>query len=199
VSAEVDEVWRPTFIDPNYEVSNLGRVRSISRIIVRGDGTESRHRGRILRLPIGSSGYRQFGIKRTMHRVHVVVLTTFTGPPQGDMNECRHLNGDAMDNRLVNLAWGTHLENILDITRHGRNVLRNRVACPRGHRLVEPNLRASALRIGRRECRACHQAAAAVEVARHRGVTLEFVEVSHQKYAAIMQGMNCADDCDCEA
>jgi plasmid maintenance system antidote protein VapI len=33
--------------------------------------------------------------------------------------ECRHLDGDPMNNRVENLTWGTRAENMHDRTRHG--------------------------------------------------------------------------------
>lgn len=52
------------------------------------------------------------------YNVHKLILETFVGlAPEG--MECRHLNGDAGDNRLVNLAWGTRKENHDDSIRHG--------------------------------------------------------------------------------
>lgn len=50
--------------------------------------------------------------------VHRLVLETYVGTcPEG--MECRHLNGDPTDNRVENLAWGTHKENMHDRDRHG--------------------------------------------------------------------------------
>jgi hypothetical protein len=50
--------------------------------------------------------------------VHVLVLETFFSPrPEG--LQCRHLNGNKRDNRLVNLDWGTPMENYDDRVRHG--------------------------------------------------------------------------------
>jgi hypothetical protein len=34
--------------------------------------------------------------------------------------ECRHLNGNPGDNRLENLSWGTHKENMIDRNGHGK-------------------------------------------------------------------------------
>ncbi len=51
--------------------------------------------------------------------VHRLILEAFVGPcPPGQ--ECRHLDGNPSNNRLSNLAWGTHDENRSDQVRHGR-------------------------------------------------------------------------------
>lgn len=53
--------------------------------------------------------------RRTVHRL---VLDAFVSKrPRG--KECRHLNGDPKDNRLENLKWGTHRQNIQDAIKHG--------------------------------------------------------------------------------
>ena len=50
--------------------------------------------------------------------VHKLVLSSFRGArPEGMV--CRHLNGNAHDNRLLNLCWGTPKENMEDEIRHG--------------------------------------------------------------------------------
>lgn len=51
--------------------------------------------------------------------IHRLVLETFVGPcPDG--LECRHLNGIPNDNRLENLVWGTHRENMKDNVIHNK-------------------------------------------------------------------------------
>ncbi|KAF5069667.1 HNH endonuclease [anaerobic digester metagenome] len=53
--------------------------------------------------------------------VHKLVLETFVGArPEGML--CRHLNGNALDNRLINLCWGTPKQNAQDSIRHGTAV-----------------------------------------------------------------------------
>ncbi len=52
---------------------------------------------------------------RPMHRL---VLEAFVGiRPPG--KQCRHLNGDSFDNRLLNICWGTPIENARDSQLHG--------------------------------------------------------------------------------
>jgi hypothetical protein len=81
------------------------------------------YKGRVLKPWIGFGGYHMVTLARVGHRrcneaVHVLMLLTFVGPrPEGAV--CRHLNGDPTDNRIVNLRWGTRLENAADAGMHG--------------------------------------------------------------------------------
>lgn len=51
--------------------------------------------------------------------VHRLVLECFRGPPPNGKPECRHLNGNKHDNRLVNLKWGNRKEQHEDMLKHG--------------------------------------------------------------------------------
>lgn len=117
------EEWRPVVgHEDTYEVSDLGRVRSVPRR-VRSRGGHRVTRGRVLSPRPGYAGYVRVtmnGPSRRAARVHRLVLEAFRGPcPPGGV--CRHLNGDPADNRLVNLVWGTQVENMADCLRHGRS------------------------------------------------------------------------------
>lgn len=58
--------------------------------------------------------------KRVRKNIHQLLLLSFIGPcPKGQ--EARHLDGDATNNRLSNLRWGTPQENLQDQIRHGTN------------------------------------------------------------------------------
>jgi hypothetical protein len=50
--------------------------------------------------------------------IHVLVLNTFIGECPLGM-ECRHLDGNPMNNQLDNLQWGTSKENGEDRVEHG--------------------------------------------------------------------------------
>lgn len=125
----MSEEWRPVVgWEGLYEVSNLGRVRGVDRRVpAPAQGSTRFVRGCVLRqVGTRSDGYMQVGLRRggklgSSYLVHRLVLEAFVGARPDGM-ECRHLNGVATDNRLVNLAWGTPLENARDRVRHGTQV-----------------------------------------------------------------------------
>lgn len=151
------EEWKDIVgYEGSYEVSSLGRVRTVERTAVRSNG-RPHHVKSIIRktvtMPKGHLSVRLIknGKNRT-HTVHSLVLTAFTGPrPVGAV--CRHLNGVPDDNRLENLAWGSGSDNQLDAVRHGAHHLASRESCLHGHLLEPPNLVPN--KGGRRVCRAC--------------------------------------------
>jgi hypothetical protein len=99
-----------------YEVSDLGRVRSLDRTITVPDrygGTYERPlRGRLLRPGPNTHGYLGVNLGRRVHLpVHQLVLKAFADPcPEG--HEACHGPGGRTDNRLVNLSWGTRAKNL---------------------------------------------------------------------------------------
>jgi predicted XRE-type DNA-binding protein len=115
------EIWKDI---PGYEglymVSNIGRVRSNDRIVKQVDGgtlCERKLKSKTLSLNIRKNGRLKVllykGGKREEYYVHRLVLTSFVGAcPRG--KECCHKNDNCADNRLSNLYWGTHKENIID-------------------------------------------------------------------------------------
>jgi hypothetical protein len=119
----VSEVWRPVVgFEGFYEVSSLGRVRSLARQVLCSDGRLHPVHGRILR-PIVRGRYlcvlladRDRSTKRSLHRI---VCEAFHGAPtEPDLQVC-HGNGDCRDNRAENLRWGTPLDNSADKAAHG--------------------------------------------------------------------------------
>jgi len=169
-----------------YMVSDLGRVRSLQRVLIRKNGSSYTVKDKILRAE--SSGHpfvnirNDEGVKHAV-AVHTLVLTSFVGPKPPRHDAC-HGNGDERDNRLVNLRWGTRKENVGDTIRHGRHNMSVRTVCPRGHDLKEPNLRPWQLAHGRRQCLACSHAGNDI---RRNGNTYTLQEAADLHYARIMQ------------
>ena len=119
-----EEIWKPVpGYEGRYEVSDIGRVRSLDRaVICMGEikgAYVSRKKGRVLRPGPSNYGHLSVVLGRGKTRmVHELVLRAFVGDPP-DKHECCHNNGDPTDNRLSNLRWGTRSENIRDAINHG--------------------------------------------------------------------------------
>lgn len=91
--------WSPCIEAPGYWVSDEGQIRN-------------KH-GRILRGTIFQNGYRgvKFGRVSKTHLIHRLVLRAFVGPAKGK-ETANHKNGVRSDNRLENLEWVSHSDNI---------------------------------------------------------------------------------------
>lgn len=127
------EEWKAVKGFPLYEVSNLGRVKSLQRIYGR-----TAHHGAIqsvvwkeriingwLRRPRKDHSYSSVYValreNGNTHQIKVahLVLEAFVGPrPEG--TEACHNDDNPRSNILSNLRWGTHKSNVADMWRNGR-------------------------------------------------------------------------------
>lgn len=112
--SKIQEEWRPIVgTDGAYEVSNLGRVRSVTRRVYQKGtyGGWKTLKGSILK-PIGKDGtYLMVNVgKRKKVRIHKLVAEAFV--PRIDGKRCvDHIDGDKSNNAASNLRWCTHKEN----------------------------------------------------------------------------------------
>ena len=117
------EVWKaiPGY-EGFYEVSDQGRVRSVDRMVHNPRGLDRLMRGRVLKRQTSNNGYYTVGLsklgKPAMHPVHRLVAYTFLGT-RPDGHHVRHLDGNPLNNRLENLAYGTPQENEDDKNSYG--------------------------------------------------------------------------------
>ena len=96
-----------------YEVNELGRVRSVDRIVNGKNGSTRKCKGRELKPKMNKGGYpivnlSKNGISKTM-TVHRLVAETFV-PNFDNLPQVHHKNHDKKDNRVKNLAWVTRAE-----------------------------------------------------------------------------------------
>ncbi len=113
------EKWKVVPGFPDYEVSTLGRLRSIRR----RRGVKLRvAKGWVVRKP-GYPMAIKVGLRRDGRtfefRLHRLILMTFVGPCPKGMEAC-HNDGNPLNNRLENLRWDTHSANMQDCIRHGK-------------------------------------------------------------------------------
>ena len=107
----MDEIWKPIDGHPFYEVSNLGRVRSLDRIVQgRGFVKEVFQAGRVLKLARCSNDYLAVnlgGDKREL--VHRLVAIAFV---PGDQSLTVNHKDLARDNNVAtNLEWLSYSDN----------------------------------------------------------------------------------------
>lgn len=98
-----------------YEISNLGRVRSLDRIVVYSNGRKYFYKGEILKLKVDKYGYNIISFckngKHKTYTIHRLVASAFI--PNTENKSCiDHINTIKTDNRVENLRWVTNKENM---------------------------------------------------------------------------------------
>lgn len=110
------EIWGdiPKF-EGYYQVSNLGNVRSVERIIKYRDGRTFNYPSKQLNQTKDTKGYLQVGLnvngRQTTHRIHRLVAETFLVKPEIKLISVNHIDGIKANNQLDNLEWVTYSEN----------------------------------------------------------------------------------------
>ncbi len=111
-----DEIWMSIIGFSRYEVSNMGRVRTIYK-------DAKNHDCKIIKPWINNKGYEIVGLqndgKSNRRLVHRIVCEAFNGIPPKDGYEVAHCDGTTRNNKSDNLRWATRAENMSDCVIHG--------------------------------------------------------------------------------
>lgn len=121
----MEEIWKDIEgFEGLYQVSNLGRVKSLERVTIRKDGRKLPCREKILKANPKSDGYCQVQLwkdgKVVYRRVHVLVAEHFIGerPKKHDIN---HIDENKSNNAVFNLEYVSRKENINHATHNIRS------------------------------------------------------------------------------
>lgn len=111
------EIWKDiNGYEGYYQVSNLGRIRSLSRKVYDRKGKFNRTmNGRIINTFKTKEGYHRVQLckngKNEKYLVHRLVAQAFVNNHDGK-SEINHKNANKDDNKSSNLEWVTRKENI---------------------------------------------------------------------------------------
>jgi len=124
------ETWSNIKGNLNYQISNFGRVKSLSRRVQFGKDSGKRFRTipeKILTPVLDDKGYYQVTIDRSFtgakrnKKIHRLVAETFMPKIKGK-RFVNHKDGIKTNNRVKNLEWATKSEDV----QHSYNVLKRK-------------------------------------------------------------------------
>jgi len=119
------EIWKDIEgYEGSYQVSNLGRVKSLNRVVKSFGETTRKHNGRIMTPTIRSGGYFNLFLCRKsvckIYKVHRIVAKAFCEGYKEEL-QVNHIDGDKLNNRSDNLEWCTAKQNSIHAFATGLN------------------------------------------------------------------------------
>lgn len=129
----MNEIWKDIdCFEGLYQVSNMGRVKSLNRTLMRKNGSPYIVKERILIPQVDTRGYfvvsLAFKKDKTLALIHRLVAKAFI-PNPGNKPQIDHIDGNRQNNFSDNLRWVTSHENHINPVTVKRRLESN---CPIG-------------------------------------------------------------------
>lgn len=112
-------------LEGHYEISNLGRVKSLHRVILKSNGINNTIKESIRKTRLLYHGYEALIIKNNKRQLHFTIhrLVALAFIPNPDNKpEVNHKDGNKTNNHVNNLEWSTRSENAQHAYDKGLNV-----------------------------------------------------------------------------
>jgi hypothetical protein len=123
-----NEIWKPTFVNPYYLVSNKGRIKTLDRPIwCKVNQSYSIRKGKILTANNhNTKRYWRIGIpsetgnkaSKKLYPIHRLVATAFL-PNPNNLPQINHIDGNKDNNCVENLEWCDNTYNQRHAIEHG--------------------------------------------------------------------------------
>lgn len=113
----MQEIWKPIIGFENlYEVSNLGNVRSLDKLVKAKNNSNRLVKGRLLSPTLGKNGYyivtlSKEGIDKKAYVHRLVALHYVENPKPNEYNVINHKDENPKNNVYTNLEWCTQAYN----------------------------------------------------------------------------------------
>lgn len=122
------EIWKDIKgFEGLYQVSNMGAVKSVDRVIIEKNNRKVNRKGKLLKEGRETCGYSFVSLNycgvRKYARVHRLVAEAFLDNPY-NKPQINHIDGNKQNNKVTNLEYCTKSENMFHAYKMG---LRNRV------------------------------------------------------------------------
>lgn len=107
-----NEIWKPIKNYENmYQVSNLGRIKTLISEKIDKRGRKYKKTPKIMKQSFTSTGYLMVNLNKKMHKVHRLVAQAFIIKPL-NKDIVNHKDFNPLNNKVDNLEWVTQKENV---------------------------------------------------------------------------------------